>query len=51
MSRVELELAYRKYFSVIRKFEPFPLTISFENAIDFAAWLLLQEQTYVRKTL
>jgi hypothetical protein len=33
---------YRKYFMDIRKFGPFPMTVSYENVLDFVEWLKRQ---------
>jgi hypothetical protein len=33
---------YRKYFVDIRKFKPFPMTVSYENVLDFVEWLKRQ---------
>jgi hypothetical protein len=39
MTRSELEALYRKYFLDVRKFEPFPMTLNYENVLDFVEWL------------
>jgi hypothetical protein len=42
MTRADLEALYRKYFLEIRKFEPFPMAVSYENVLDFVEWLKRQ---------
>lgn len=38
LSRIEIEAAYRKYFTEVRKFNPFPSEITFESVVDFVEW-------------
>jgi len=43
-------MLYRKYFVEIRKFEPFPMQLSFENVIDFVLWLRRQPEVSTFQT-
>lgn len=48
-SRTRMEALYRQYFTEIRKFSPFPATISYENAVEFGEWLERQTKIPVQK--
>jgi hypothetical protein len=42
MTRTTLEALYRRYFLEIRKFDPFPMQLTYDNVMDFAEWLEAQ---------
>jgi len=42
-TRVLIESLYREYFTEIRKYDPFPMTLDYDSVLDFAEWLLEQK--------